>query len=415
MHEPTRQIHLDFHTSGLIEGVGARFSRIQFQEALTLGRVQLVNVFAKCHHGYSYYPTKVGRPHPHLACDLLGGQIEACHEIGVRAPIYYTMGWSALDAEEHPGWCMRREDGSVLATQWDPTAGPEDPKPGYSWQFLCPSGEYHELMMAQTEELCRTYPVDGFWYDIYLAGEMCHCERCRRRMAGEGGSPREARAATIREHASALRALILAHHPEFAAERQKAGDLYTWYICCGPKTPFIANFIDRPATDLRVWLWQTWQGHVDGVLIWDTVWWTSGAAYPDSLQNPYEDSMSWVDGYGTPRGAKQAWNAGDGRFLYPPEACFDGGDGPVLDPPATTIRWEALRDGMEDFEYLAMLKRLLAAKRGQLSTEQINAYEHLLSVPEGIARSLTSYTRAPAPIETRRGEIAQAIEELSPL
>jgi len=152
---------------------------------------------------------------------------------------------------------------------------------------------------------------------------------------------------------------------------------------------------------------------VDGVLIWDTVWWTSSAAYPDSLQNPYEDSMSWVDGYGTPRGEKRAWNAGDGRFLYPPEACFDGGDGPVLEPPVTSMRWEALRDGMEDFEYLAMLRRLLAAKRERLTAEQITGYKHLLSMPEGISQSLTSYTRDPASIETRRHEIARAIEELS--
>jgi hypothetical protein len=207
--------------------------------------------------------------------------------------------------------------------------------------------------------------------------------------------------------------ILSSHNPEFAAACQQAGDLYTWYICCGPKEPYIANFIDRPATDLRVWLWQTWQHKVDGVLIWDSVWWTSGAAYPDSLQNPYEDTMSWVDGYGTPRGEKRAWNAGDGRFLYPPEACFDEGDGPVLEPPVTTIRWEALRDGMEDFEYLAMLKRLLAANRGELSAKRTKTYERLLSVPEGISRTLTSYTREPAPIETRRDEIARAIEELS--
>jgi hypothetical protein len=207
--------------------------------------------------------------------------------------------------------------------------------------------------------------------------------------------------------------ILNSHNPGFAAERQKAGDMYTWYICCAPKSPYIANFIDRPATDLRVWLWQTWQGKVDGVLIWDTVWWTSGAAYPDSLQSPYDDSMSWVDGYGTPRGEKRAWNAGDGRFLYPPEACFDGGDGPVLEPPVTSMRWEALRDGMEDFEYLAMLKRLVAAKRGRLTAQQTARYEDLLSVPEGISPSLTSYTRDPASIEAWRHEVARAIEELS--
>ena len=36
--------------------------------------------------------------HPHLDFDLLGAQIEASHEIGVKAPIYFTVGWSVNDA-----------------------------------------------------------------------------------------------------------------------------------------------------------------------------------------------------------------------------------------------------------------------------------------------------------------------------
>ena len=51
------------------------------------GHVNQINIFAKCHHGWSYYPTQVGQTHPNLKFDLLGAQIEACHEIGVRCPI----------------------------------------------------------------------------------------------------------------------------------------------------------------------------------------------------------------------------------------------------------------------------------------------------------------------------------------
>ena len=61
---PARQIHLDFHTSELIPGVGSRFDKRQWQEALRLGHVNWINVFAKCHHGWSYYPTRVGNVHP---------------------------------------------------------------------------------------------------------------------------------------------------------------------------------------------------------------------------------------------------------------------------------------------------------------------------------------------------------------
>ncbi len=201
--------------------------------------------------------------------------------------------------------------------------------------------------------------------------------------------------------------------PVFARERQKAGDIFTWYICTAPRAPYIAAFIDRPATDLRVWLWQSWLANIEGILIWESNWWTSPTAYPDARQNPYEDSMSWVGGYGVATGEKQPWAAGDGRLIYPPEACFDGGTGPVLDGPVSSIRLEAQRDGIEDCEYLVMLKTLLAEKRGTLTPDQVARYEKLLEVPGEITAGLTSYTTSPEPIAARRQEVATALEELT--
>jgi hypothetical protein len=47
----------------------------------------------------------------------------------------------------------------------------------------------------------------------------------------------------------------------------------------------------------------------------------------------------------------------------------------VLEGPVTSLRWEALRDGVEDFEYLAMLKRLLAQKGAGLTRAESARYE----------------------------------------
>ena len=181
---PARQIHLDFHTSEAIPAIGARFDKDQWQEALRVGRVNWINIFAKCHHGWSYYPTTAGDMHPHLDFDLLGAQLEACHEMGVRAPIYYTVGWNVHDAETHPEWCVHRKDGTIDAINWDYDAAPEDRRPGTSWQYMCPSGGYLELMLEQTTELCKLYDVDGLWYDI-TNGPICYCETCRAGMAKE--------------------------------------------------------------------------------------------------------------------------------------------------------------------------------------------------------------------------------------
>jgi hypothetical protein len=55
---------------------------------------------------------------------------------------------------------------------------------------------------------------------------------------------------------------------------------------------------------MRVWLWQTFQRNINGILVWQCNYWTSGTAYPDAKtpQNPYQDPMSWMSGYGTPSG-----------------------------------------------------------------------------------------------------------------
>jgi len=86
-----RQIHLDFHTSPAIDGVGADFDPENFREALVLGHVDSITLFSKCHHGYAYHPTKANVQHPGLhGFNLLGEQLKVCRELGVNAPIYIS-------------------------------------------------------------------------------------------------------------------------------------------------------------------------------------------------------------------------------------------------------------------------------------------------------------------------------------
>ncbi|MCX7007425.1 MAG: DUF4091 domain-containing protein, partial [Kiritimatiellaeota bacterium] len=129
-------------------------------------------------------------------------------------------------------------------------------------------------------------------------------------------------------------------------------------------------------------------------------------------QNPWEDPMSWVSG-AAPLKKRQGWGNGDGRFLYPPEACANAHPAtPVLDAPVDSIRWEMLRDGVEDYEYLAMLQRALETNKN-LPKEKRRAYEALLEVPPEISRSMTDFARNPAPIEQRRDALARALAELN--
>ncbi len=215
-----RQVHLDFHTSEHLMEVGKEFKKEDFQAALRTGHIDSINLFAKCHHSWSYYPTEVGRMHPNLDFDLLGAQLEACREIGVRTQIYYTFGWSANDAEAHPEWCVRDREGKfVTSGSRSEDSKAEDPLPDYYWKFLCANTAYHEHIMAQVEELCERYVSDGFWFDIYQVERHCFCESCRHDMKAAGIDFEDASAVegftagTMQRHCKALRELIGRYHP----------------------------------------------------------------------------------------------------------------------------------------------------------------------------------------------------------
>lgn len=123
--------------------------------------------------------------------------------------------------------------------------------------------------------------------------------------------------------------------------------------------------------------------------------------------------MGWQSSYGIEPGTQQPWGNGDGRFLYPPRAAADGDpEEPVLEGPVDSIRWEMLRDGIEDYEYLAILELLLEQHGGTLNGAEREQYEALLEVPADITARMTDFTVDPAPIEERRHEIARAIEAL---
>lgn len=77
-----------------------------------------------------------------------------------------------------------------------------------------------------------------------------------------------------------------------------------------------------------------------------------------------------------------------------------------------SIRWEMSGDGVEDYEYLTMLKKLLTEKKGSLDKTVYEQYADLLMVPETISKDLTHFTTDPTTIEAQRHKIAQAIEQL---
>lgn len=189
---PLMQTHLDFHTSPDVCGIGSRFSKDNFQKALKAGNLDSITVFAKCHHSMCYYPTKVGTMHPGLDFDLTGAMVDAAHEIGVRAPVYITAGWSHYDSMMHPEWRSVSKDGSYTSNESMPVEGCGDAfKPNYSWYMMCLNdGEYAQHIYEITEEISKRYKVlDGLFYDICFMEETCFCPTCKKGMTEMGLNP----------------------------------------------------------------------------------------------------------------------------------------------------------------------------------------------------------------------------------
>jgi hypothetical protein len=173
---------LDFHTSELIEGIGAKFDKKQFQEMLRLGHVNSITVFAKCHHGWAYCETEKNQKHPYLNFDLLTEMLEACHEIGVQTPVYISAGLDEKIAREHPEWLLRNKDESFGWNGSFMNAG---------YHLFCFNSPYFELLISQVVEITQKFKnIEGYFLDI-VSPRVCYCQNCVKILRAEGKDPRD--------------------------------------------------------------------------------------------------------------------------------------------------------------------------------------------------------------------------------
>jgi hypothetical protein len=162
---------------------------------------------------------------------------------------------------------------------------------------------------------------------------------------------------------------------ELSARLRRQGKQVWWYVCCGPQHPY-ANFasMDYPSIEGRLLGWMTYGYQADGLLFWHVNLWHPNRVIDSS--GPYLD---W-------KPTCVVNMTGDGCLTYPTPA------GPV-----SSIRLENIRDGLEDYDYLA----LLGDARGR---EVAKRYV------DRLVKSMTDFSRDPAALTAVRNEIADQIE-----
>ena len=162
------------------------------------------------------------------------------------------------------------------------------------------------------------------------------------------------------------------------ADRAAAGDKIWWYVCCGPgpKTDYCNLFTQQEGVKHRVLFWQQMQQNVTGLLYWSTTYWSDVGGDP------------WSSAWTTPWTGVDTF--GDGSLLY--DGCHVGIDGPV-----SSLRLEAVANGIEDYEYLTMAKALLGEK-------------YVEKVIASVTKDLTHYTLSDAQLAVVRVALGSAIE-----
>lgn len=213
---PFRQIHLDFHTSECIPEVGSKFSEDNFREALTVGHTSSITLFAKCHHGWSYFPSHVNKIHPTLKTNLLDRQLKVCEDMGVRAQIYISAGIDERKANEFPQLraIFRGEDNTLL---------------GAHWHQLCINNDKYLSMLAdEVSEVMNTFAgrFDGLFLDICTPGP-CVCQSCIQTMLEHGLNPEDP--ADVEKHRNIVYKKFTSFINETVAKYDK--DMAVFYNC----------------------------------------------------------------------------------------------------------------------------------------------------------------------------------------
>ncbi len=174
-------------------------------------------------------------------------------------------------------------------------------------------------------------------------------------------------------------------NPKPYRDAVKRGDELWLYTCAHPQRPYPNLFLELPAIEPRICVLMCWRYGASGFLYYSTNYWKS--------------KDIWLNVRGYPEANL------DGVLFYPAR---DG-------RPVLSIRLEILRDGIDDFDYLAILQKLTnklkASSVGQGQHKLISQAQAMLDITP-IIKSFTEWTQDVHKLEDYRNKVANLIEQI---
>jgi len=145
---------------------------------------------------------------------------------------------------------------------------------------------------------------------------------------------------------------------DFYTERQTEGDEAWYYTCLAPKGEWANRFVELPLIKTRLLHWVNFKYNIPGYLHWGFNFWGSNSGII-TAENPYEDVSGMIVSSGNILPGGDCWITYPGyKTIYP------------------SIRLEAMRDGIVDYELLKMYKEKFPAETDELVGTTVYGFEH---------------------------------------
>ena len=200
-------------------------------------------------------------------------------------------------------------------------------------------------------------------------------------------------------------------YKEFYEKRKRAGDEVWWYLAVEPH-PYPLWDLDYPLVDCRITGWLTWRYGLDGLAYWNVSAWHYNTRPGRKYEGNYSDDPSkrwpnkpWDSTHISSVLGKSTFCPGCGQLVYP------GPDGPL-----SSTRLEIITAGIEDYEYLRLLDKQIAAlskkRRTPARERMLRAGERVLSAARRAANRADDWQRDGEKLLALRKKVGKTIEQL---